>query len=81
MRAFLLIGSLCVFSGLIHHASARLDRQIRRVHSVNHGWKPEDLISDNYNKLKAPANGTTINLSLNITQILGVNEADEVSLQ
>jgi hypothetical protein len=80
MRAISLIGIFCVFIQLLHVGSARLDRQIRRVHTgSSNGWKPEDLINEQYNKLKAPPNGTTIHLSLNITQIVGVNEADEVS--
>lgn len=67
--------ALCLFTDLIEDATARTGRP-------RHGWKPEDLIPESYNKLRAPSNGTNvcdIKITLNITQILGVNEADEVS--
>ena len=81
MHTLCTLHALCLVS-LIGIAAGRLaEKNQKRVA----GWKPEDLIPSSYNKLKPPSgvNGTNpcdIKISLNITQILGVNEADEVSI-
>ena len=79
MHGIAIFCALCVFVDLI--AKARMSPQTGRRQSVNHSWRPEELIPESYNKLKAPTNLTKpcdIRISLNITQILHVNEADEV---
>lgn len=78
MRAFSPLILLCSLTSLAGLSESRLRS---RLSASSANWKPEDLIPESYNKLKAPANGSKpcdISISLNITQILGVNEADEV---
>lgn len=74
---------LCVACALICSmpCMARVPKQNRRVQSPSCDWNLDELIPESYNKLKAPKNATKecdINITLNITEILNVNEADEV---
>ena len=82
MRGISFFCVLCVFIDLMDQATGRLSLHTESQQSGNRSWKPEELIPESYNKLKAPTNSSkpcNIRISLNITQILGVNEADEVS--